>query len=170
MRRIRLLIVNKNPATRTHLKTLVAQCPAVEVVGEAGSGSEAIRKVSAVTPDVVLLSVMLEASLSAYVEKLEATPGMGQTAQAREKAKILSNSAAAPEPPLVRGSLLSPREREVLLLLAKGYTNREIADRIFRSVKTVETYRASIKRKLGLRNRAEIFRYARAAGLLNRTV
>ena len=152
MRSVRLLIVNKNPAIRAHLKTLVAQCPAVEVVGEAGSGSEAVMKVSAVTPDVVLLSVMLEASLSAFVEELERTPVMGQTAQAREKVKI------------------SRREREVLLLLAEGHTNREIAKRIFRSIKTVETYRASIKRKLGLRNRAEIFRYVRAAGLLSRTV
>ena len=68
-----------------------------------------------------------------------------------------------------RGPRLSPREHEVLLLLADGYTNREIAEKIFRSIKTVETYRANIKRKLELHNRSEIVRYVRAAGLLNRT-
>jgi len=76
---------------------------------------------------------------------------------------------SATDASLIRGSLLSPREHEVLLLLAEGYANREIAESIFRSVKTVETYRASIKRKLGLRNRAEMVRYVRAVGSLNRT-
>ena len=65
--------------------------------------------------------------------------------------------------------LLSRREHEVLLLLAEGYTNREIAERIFRSLKTVEAYRTNIKRKLGLRNRAEIVLHVRAKGLANRT-
>lgn len=78
-------------------------------------------------------------------------------------------SSRADELPLARCPRLSPREHEVLLLLADGYTNREIAEKIFRSIKTVETYRANIKRKLGLRKRAEIVRYVRAAGLLNRT-
>jgi two-component system response regulator NreC len=72
-------------------------------------------------------------------------------------------------PPTAAVPLLSPREHEVLLLLAEGYTNREIAERIFRSSKTVEAYRANIKKKLGLRTRAEIVLYARAQGLANRT-
>jgi DNA-binding CsgD family transcriptional regulator len=70
---------------------------------------------------------------------------------------------------LSRGPRLSPREHEVLLLLAEGYTNREIAEKIFRSIKTVETYRANIKSKLGLHSRAEIVRYVRAGAPLNRT-
>ncbi len=68
----------------------------------------------------------------------------------------------------MKGPQLSQREREVLLLLAEGYSNREVAERIFRSVKTVETYRANIKKKLGIRNRADMVRYAREAGLLDR--
>jgi two-component system, NarL family, response regulator NreC len=72
--------------------------------------------------------------------------------------------------PPTSGSLLSPREHEVLLLLAEGYTSQEIAEKIFRSVKTVETYRASIRRKLGLRNRAEIVHYVRTHGLPTRSV
>ena len=61
---------------------------------------------------------------------------------------------------------LSRRERQVLTLLAQGYTNQQIADRLFLSVKTVETYRARIAEKLNLRDRAALFRYAAEMGLL----
>jgi len=61
---------------------------------------------------------------------------------------------------------LSGREREVLALLAKGHTNQEIARKLFLSVKTVETYRARITGKLGLRTRADVVRYALEVGLL----
>jgi DNA-binding NarL/FixJ family response regulator len=61
---------------------------------------------------------------------------------------------------------LSDREREVLHLLALGHTNQEIADMLFISVRTAETHRAHIMRKLGLTTRAELVRYAIAEGLL----
>jgi DNA-binding NarL/FixJ family response regulator len=61
---------------------------------------------------------------------------------------------------------LSAREREVLTLLVQGHTNQEIAARLFLSVKTIETYRARIADKLGLRTRADLVRYALAIGLL----
>lgn len=63
-------------------------------------------------------------------------------------------------------SKLSEREREVLKLIAQGYTNKEIADMIFLSVKTVETHKAHIMDKLELRSRAELVRYALDNGLL----
>ena len=63
-------------------------------------------------------------------------------------------------------SLLSPREHEVLRLLAQGYTNQQAAKWIMVSVKTVETYRARIAQKLGLHSRAELTRYALESGLL----
>jgi two-component system response regulator NreC len=61
---------------------------------------------------------------------------------------------------------LTAREEEVLRLLAEGYTNQEVADRLIISVKTVETHRAHILGKLGLRKRAELVRYARTHDLL----
>ncbi len=61
---------------------------------------------------------------------------------------------------------LSEREREVLRLLALGHTNQEIAQMLFISVRTAETHRAHIMRKLGLSSRAELVRYALAEGLL----
>ncbi len=61
---------------------------------------------------------------------------------------------------------LSKREIEVLRLLALGHTNQQIADKLFLSVKTIETYRARITEKLQLPTRAELVRYAIKHGLL----
>ena len=57
---------------------------------------------------------------------------------------------------------LSGREREVLSLLADGMTNKQAAERLFLSVKTVETYRARIMKKHGLRDRVDLVQFARA--------
>jgi DNA-binding NarL/FixJ family response regulator len=62
-------------------------------------------------------------------------------------------------------ALLSQREREVLELVAQGYTNQQIADHLGLSVKTIETYRARLVEKLGLQSRAELVRYALDSGL-----
>ena len=61
--------------------------------------------------------------------------------------------------------LLSEREKEVLRLVALGDTNREIAERLFLSVRTVETYRARLMEKLNLKSRGELVRYALRKGL-----
>jgi DNA-binding NarL/FixJ family response regulator len=61
---------------------------------------------------------------------------------------------------------LSGREREVLHLVALGHTNLEIADRLSLSEKTVEAYRARGIKKLGIRNRAALVKYALKHGLL----
>jgi DNA-binding NarL/FixJ family response regulator len=60
---------------------------------------------------------------------------------------------------------LSPRERQVLELLARGHTNREVADLLSLSVKTVETHRARLSDKLALNSRADIVRVAIAIGV-----
>ncbi len=61
---------------------------------------------------------------------------------------------------------LTAREDDVLRLLARGFTNNEVASDLVISVKTVETHRAHILGKLGLRKRAELVRYAQTHGLL----
>jgi two-component system response regulator NreC len=61
---------------------------------------------------------------------------------------------------------LSERERTVLRLLALGHTNHEIAQMLAISVRTVETHRAHVLRKLGLKTRADIVRYAASTGFL----
>ena len=62
---------------------------------------------------------------------------------------------------------LSDREREVLMRIARGYSNKEIAAELELSVKTVETYKARVAEKLGLRTRVAIVRYAAEQGWLN---
>ena len=62
---------------------------------------------------------------------------------------------------------LSEREAEVLSSVARGMTNQQIAEQLFLSVKTVETYRSRLARKIGARCRADIYEFARSAGLLS---
>ena len=85
--------------------------------------------------------------------------------------KSLVNEALYPntssnEMPFDSYDLLSRREKEVLRLIAQGYTNQEIAERIFLSIKTVETYKARMMEKLSVTTRAELVRYALQRGLL----
>jgi two-component system response regulator NreC len=62
---------------------------------------------------------------------------------------------------------LTPREAEVLRLIAQGYTNRQMADHLSISVRTVESHRANLMGKLGLRSRVDLVRYAKENNLIN---
>jgi two-component system, NarL family, response regulator NreC len=62
---------------------------------------------------------------------------------------------------------LSEREYQVLKLLARGYTHQQIAEEILISIKSVETYRSRLTRKLELHTRADLIRYALEMGLLS---
>lgn len=63
---------------------------------------------------------------------------------------------------------LTPREQEVLELLAMGHTNGQIAERLCISVRTVETHRANIQHKLGVSSRSDLVLYALENGLIGR--
>ena len=60
---------------------------------------------------------------------------------------------------------LTARERDVMRLIARGYTYREAAEELFLSVKTVETHMSAVLRKLQLSNRRELARWAKGRGL-----
>lgn len=62
---------------------------------------------------------------------------------------------------------LSDRETEVVSLVAKGYSNKEVAEQLVISVKTVESHKANVMEKLGLKTRPELVKYAMKKGLLN---
>jgi len=64
--------------------------------------------------------------------------------------------------------ILTIREREILKLIASGLTNRQIADQLFISIKTVETHRTNIMQKLDVHTTADIVRYAIKEGLLEK--
>ena len=85
------------------------------------------------------------------------------TQAAGAKPRPLGN--VAPQRP--QPKKLSRREREVLRLLAQGHANQQIADTIGVSVKTVETYRRRVSEKLGLKGRAQLYRFAAEAGILD---
>jgi two-component system, NarL family, response regulator NreC len=153
-----------------------------------GSGIKAIEDVRAAcaTSQVLVLSMhqepayvraALTAGASAYVAKRSAdtellkairTVAAGQTYLDPTVAGGLDTQEQPPRP-AAGASLdrLSGRERQVLELLTQGYTNQQIADRLFLSVKTAETYRARIGKKLGLKDRADFVRYGLEMGLLS---
>jgi two-component system response regulator NreC len=81
------------------------------------------------------------------------------------EALLSSAPTGADEPAPI--AQLSAREREVLVQLARGYTNREIGEQLGLSVKTVESYRARLTQKLGITSRAELTRLATELGLLH---
>jgi DNA-binding NarL/FixJ family response regulator len=78
----------------------------------------------------------------------------------RDYLERASRGEAAPEDPL------SPRELEVVKLIAEGLTGEEIADQLVISKKTVDRHRANVLEKLGMRNRVELTRYAIRRGLV----
>ena len=83
--------------------------------------------------------------------------------------QVLGDVAPLAKPQAARApvKLLSSREQEVLKLLAQGYTNKEVGTQLSLSVKTIETYRARLADKLGLRSRADLTRYTLEMGLLD---
>ena len=89
--------------------------------------------------------------------------GQGRTYLNPELGAKLATQPVEPEP---RPDGLSPRELEVLKLIALGHTNAEIARTLTLSIRTVESHRAHIHQKVRLSSRAELVAYARDRGLL----
>ncbi|MEV0334947.1 response regulator transcription factor [Nocardia sp. NPDC050717] len=82
------------------------------------------------------------------------------TALVRDYLQLVRQGATLPE------TILTPREEEVLKLIAEGNSARDIAATLVISVKTVDRHRANILQKLGLRDRLDLTRYAIRAGLI----
>jgi two-component system, NarL family, response regulator NreC len=127
--------------------------------------------------ELAYLRTALAAGASGYVLKKSVDADLLSAVRAVQKGRTYVDSELASEliqPALpMRGrsqnkitEVLSERELQVLKLVAEGFSSREIAERIFVSVKTVETYRGRFAEKLGLTSRADIVRYALETGLL----
>jgi two-component system response regulator NreC len=144
-----------------------------------GSGLEAIPRVLEASPRtaIVVLTmqdepevaraalragalgfVLKEAADSELQDALHAALGGRPYLNPQLGARIASEPEATPNE-------LSDREVEVLRLLALGYTNSEIADRLFLSVRTVESHRSNLAHKIGVASRFELVGYAREHGL-----
>jgi DNA-binding NarL/FixJ family response regulator len=89
------------------------------------------------------------------------------TQPARRARRADGQVAEAQQPQIRTRKSLSRQERAVLRLLAQGHSNQEIADKIRVSIKTVETYRTRLSEKLGLKGRAQLYRFAAESGLLD---
>jgi DNA-binding NarL/FixJ family response regulator len=148
------------------------------------TGLQAAREIRAHSPDtrVLLLSMHdderyffegLEAGAAGYVLKRAAdtdlidalrTVSAGSTFLSDDAQALLmrewQEGHAEPEDPL------TPRELEVVKLIAEAYTNRQIAETLKLSEKTVESHRANVLSKLGMRDRVELVRYAIRRGLV----
>jgi DNA-binding NarL/FixJ family response regulator len=148
------------------------------------TGLQAARQIRSHLPDTQVLALSmhdderyvfdaLKAGASGYVLKREVDQallnairsvhrGDAFLTNAVERSLIrdwMSDDATGPDEPL------SPREQEVLKLIAEAHTNKQIAEILHLAEKTVESHRANLLRKLGMRDRVELVRYAIRRGL-----
>jgi two-component system response regulator NreC len=145
---------------------LQARHPAIKVVVLTGHEDESY------------LSQLCKAGASGYVLKRSPGAELVQAIRLAVQGQVYFDPALASKA-LVRqmpgpaanqmrpNARLSDREKAVLSLLAWGYSNKEAADKLKVSVKTVETYRVRIAEKLGLRSRTQLVKYALRQGWLN---
>ena len=154
------------------------------------NGIEATKQIKKLAPETAVLALtmhedeqyffeMLHAGASGYVPKRAApdelltairTVARGEVflypSLATRLVKDYLDRAGAEEKPRIY-SQLTPREYEVLIQIAEGYSNPEIAKNLVISVKTVDRHRENIMRKLNMHNRIELVKYAIRTGLID---
>ena len=128
--------------------------------------------------DEYYLQEFFRLGVRAYVLKKSTGTDVAQAIRAAQKGKqyidpaltnlVISSYVGRPptKPKTRRVEIMTPRELEVLTLLAYGHTNAEIAERLSISERTVETHRNKIMAKMEFRSRAELVRFAIDNGLL----
>lgn len=124
----------------------------------------------------VLIREMLEAGAHGFVEKTAGlnelrkgldTVANGGTYFGPAVSGLLRNVVANPSVSPTSKDFLTPREREILQLVAESYSTKEIAQKLNISIKTVDNHRTNLMRKLDLHNVASITRYAMQIGLID---
>jgi DNA-binding NarL/FixJ family response regulator len=145
------------------------------------NGIEAARQIKANNPEVKLIFLTMqtnrdyireafEVGASGYVSKLEAASDLisaikqvqaGRFALSPSlSGRLLGRQTEPGENPTKLFSVLTPRQREVLQLVAEGKSAKQIADLLFISVKTVEFHKKHLMEELRVQNSAELVRYA----------
>jgi DNA-binding NarL/FixJ family response regulator len=148
------------------------------------TGLQATREIRAQAPEVAVLILSmydderylfeaLKAGASGYVLKAQADADLLEAVRAVDRGEPFLTPQAQQAlikdvlgEGQVRADELTPREQEVVKLVAEAHTNREIADILHLSEKTVENHRSNAMRKLGMRDRVELVRYAIRRGLI----
>ena len=198
-KKIRLLLVDDHQLVRDGLRARLGEEADIEVVGEAGTGQEALSAAAILRPDLALVDIglpdisgiqltttlndrfpeirvlilsmydnreyvlsALRAGACGYVLKdapsseiISAIKGVavGGTYYSTTVAKALAVAGTTPP-------LLTDREKEVLILLAQGDSNKRVAQKLDICVRTVETHRLNLRRKLGIETSAGLTNYA----------
>src|SRR5690349_13978185 len=212
MKSIRTLIADDHALVRAGIRALMEKIKGVSVVGEAGKGSEALKLVKELKPDLVLLDITMpdgggfdvlnqltqnfshvrvivltvheagEYALRAmregaagFLPKRAASTELEQAIQAVMRGDVYISSETSRKTLLEfdkerrnRDLLqtLSPRQKEVLRMIAEGRTTKQIAQMLDVSVKTVESHRALLMDRLDIHDVAGLVRYAIIVGLV----
>ncbi|GGJ77834.1 DNA-binding response regulator [Streptomyces camponoticapitis] len=213
---VRVVLVDDQPLIRSGLRVLIADHPDLDVVGEAGTGAQAVRLVRELRPDVVVMDIRmpgmdgieatglitagpgaarvvvlttfdddeyvyaaLRAGASGFLIKDMALEGIlsairvvaaGEALLAPSVTRRLIEEFAArpePAPPARAVAGITGREREVLVLVGRGMSNREIADQLFISVATAKAHVARLFSKLDARDRVQLVIMAYELGLVS---
>lgn len=147
------ILTEKVPETKVLVLTMYDDAGYLRQVLDAGASGYLVKKAA----DMELLSAIRTVSQGEmYVHSSLTKALVGGLLENRREARGSD-----------RVEELSERELQVLGLLAHGYTNQQMADELFLSVKTIETYRSRLMEKLQVRTRAELVRYAMQKGLLS---
>lgn len=217
MKPIRVLVVDDHQLFREGLASLLTAAAETEVVGEAGTGGEAIERTESMKPDVILMDIqmpdmngiettrriladhpnvgvimltMLEDDDSLFAAM--SAGARGYILKGADKAEVLRTVVAVAEGQALFGPAiarrlnvffqrsrrieaavnpfpdLTERERELLTLIAQGFSNSDIAARLHISGKTVSNHVSSIFNKLQVADRAQAIVKARDAGMGHR--
>lgn len=208
MNKIRVFLADDHKILRESLVILLSQQENIEVVGAAGDGQEAYRKILELKPNIAVLDISipnlngldlaeklraempevkvviltmhksgefvskaLRAGVRGYVLKDNALEELMECINLVFDRKVylsqditgivvdgfVNNNRENPE---TGENAISLREKEILQLLAEGKSNKDISDLLNLSIKTVETHRANIMRKLGFRHITDLVLYA----------
>lgn len=206
MKPIRVLIADDHALVRAGIRALVEKIEGLVVVGEAGKGSEVLKLVKELQPDLILLDLTmpegsgfqvldqvkkqypeirvivltvheageyamraLREGAAGFLPKSAASTELEQAIQAVLRGEGYIKTMIEPGKVTTKKHLLatlSPRQREVLRLIALGRTTKQIAQELEISVKTVETHRAQLMERLGIHDVAGLVRYAIIVGLI----
>jgi DNA-binding NarL/FixJ family response regulator len=169
--------VAQAPALRPDVAVLDVSMPRMNGLAAARAIRERVPDTAVVAltrySDAAYVKALLEAGASGYVLKRSASAELLDAirAAARGEQHLDATIASNMQPRLMRGQAakpgLSAREREVLRLMALGYSNKDIAQTLDIAVKTVEVHKSNGMRKLELGGRIDVIKYAALQGWLD---
>src|ERR671919_552339 len=185
---IRLLLVDDQELVRTGFRLFLETQEDLEVVGEAGDGAEALERAHELRPDVILMDIRtpemdgVEATARLTSAGIEPPPRVlvlttfdldeyvfGALRSPSITRRLIEDFATRTdplEPPTAVLERLTPREREVLVLVARGLSNSEIAERLVVTEATVKSHFGSVLMKLAVRDRVQAVVFAYEHGIV----